>query len=41
MAGEFQLFSHEEIKWVCIEELEQYDFAEADIPIVHNLIGEK
>jgi 8-oxo-dGTP diphosphatase len=38
VSGEFNLNSHEKILWVDIEGLKDYDFAEADIPIVNKLI---
>ncbi|WP_236023118.1 (deoxy)nucleoside triphosphate pyrophosphohydrolase [Dictyobacter formicarum] len=37
LEGEFQLNAHAEIKWITLEELKDYDFAEADIPIAHKL----
>jgi len=38
VSGEFKLAAHQEIKWVLPSELNDYDFAEADIPIVRRLI---
>lgn len=38
-AGDFILHDHEEIKWIDRNELERYDFADADIPIVKKLSG--
>lgn len=33
-----KLDAHEQFKWVALDELEQYDFAPADIPIVKKLL---
>jgi len=38
VSGEFQLRDHEEIRWVPLEELEQYNFPDADRMIVHALL---
>ena len=38
VSGEFKLAAHQEIKWVRPSELNSYDFAEADIPIVRRLM---
>lgn len=35
--GEFKLHDHEEIRWVSRDELKDYDFAAADLPIVEKL----
>ncbi|HOE93293.1 MAG TPA: 8-oxo-dGTP diphosphatase MutT [Methanofastidiosum sp.] len=40
ISGEFKLNDHQEIKWVKREELSNYDFAPADIPIVNKILGE-
>lgn len=37
LSGEFRLNAHEEIRWVKPEELEGFDFAEADIRIVKKI----
>jgi len=37
LSGEFQLKTHEEIRWVYPHELGHYDFAPADIPLVRRL----
>lgn len=37
LSGDFNLDSHDEIQWVKCSELESYDFAEADRPIVSQL----
>jgi len=39
-SGEFILNDHQEIKWVTKEDLSNYDFAPADIPIVKKILGE-
>jgi 8-oxo-dGTP diphosphatase len=36
-SGQFLLHDHEEIRWVALDELGSYDFAEADIPIAQKL----
>lgn len=36
-SGDFKLNSHEAINWISIDELSNYDFAEADKPIVMKL----
>ena len=38
LGGEFKLNSHEQIKWVSPSEMQLYDFAEADKPIVKKII---
>ncbi|MEW5803641.1 MAG: 8-oxo-dGTP diphosphatase MutT [bacterium] len=38
LSGAITLYEHEEIRWVWPEELEAYDFANADIPIVKKLM---
>lgn len=40
-SGEFVPRDHEEIRWVAREELDRYDFADADIPVVKKLSGLK
>ncbi|WP_129596894.1 8-oxo-dGTP diphosphatase MutT [Anaerophilus nitritogenes] len=35
--GELKTTVHEEIKWVKVDELDEYDFAPADIPVVCRL----
>ena len=37
LSGRFLLHDHAAIQWVTVEELEAYDFAEADLPIVQKL----
>ena len=41
VAGEYTLYDHEEIRWVLPEELVEYDFPEADKPIIEKLINAK
>ena len=38
LSGEFQLYDHAAIQWVTLEEIQAYDFAPADIPIVEALL---
>jgi 8-oxo-dGTP diphosphatase len=37
LGGEFRLNSHRQVRWVQPSEMSQYDFAEADKPIVEKL----
>lgn len=37
VSGQFHLNEHQEIQWVRPEELDRYDFSEADIPIARQL----
>lgn len=37
ISGQFQLHSHEEIRWVSLDELDLFDFAEADVPFIKQL----
>ena len=37
ISGEFQLNAHDEIKWITLEEFNQFDFAPADIPIINKI----
>ena len=41
VSGEFTLHDHQEMRWVLPEELLQYDFPEADKPIIEKLTKEK
>lgn len=41
VAGEYTLHDHQEIRWVLPTELAQYDFPEADKPVIEKLIKEK
>ena len=38
VSGEIKPLDHEEIQWVCPEELSEYDFTLPDVPIVKKLI---
>ncbi|SHI03683.1 8-oxo-dGTP diphosphatase MutT [Clostridium grantii] len=38
--GDIKLSVHDEVKWVSINEIESFDFAPADIPLVQKLKGE-
>lgn len=33
-AGEFKLYDHDKIEWVAFSDLRNYDFADADIPLI-------
>lgn len=35
--GNFELSVHDEVKWVSIDEIDNFDFAPADIPLVKKL----
>ena len=37
LSGEFRLNAHNEIKWITIEEFNQFDFVPADIPIINKI----
>jgi len=37
-SGDFKLVDHDKIEWIKIEEIKEYDFAPADIPINDYLI---
>lgn len=37
ISGDFQLNAHKEMKWVKLEDINQVDFANADIPIIEKL----
>tara|TARA_B110000483_G_scaffold57454_1_gene71851 strand:- start:543 stop:935 length:393 start_codon:yes stop_codon:yes gene_type:complete len=37
-SGDFKLVDHDKIEWIKIEEIKEYDFASADIPINDYLI---
>ena len=37
-SGALVLTEHEDIQWVGIEELDKYDFAPADLPIINDLL---
>lgn len=38
VSGDLKLNSHESIKWVEVNELLNYDFVEADIPIINKIM---
>jgi len=37
ISGDFKLTAHDEIKWVSVEKLNEFDFAEADIPLIKKI----
>jgi 8-oxo-dGTP diphosphatase len=37
LSGEFRLSAHDEIRWVPANELNKFDFAEADLPLIEKL----
>ena len=39
ISGEFKLHDHHEIKWVTKEDIINYDFAPADIPLAEEVYG--
>ena len=39
VSGEYTLYDHQEIRWVLPDELTEYDFPEADKPVIEKLIG--
>lgn len=39
VSGEYVPRDHEEVRWVTREELFQYDFPEADIPVIKKITG--
>jgi 8-oxo-dGTP diphosphatase len=41
VSGDLQLNSHERLAWVGIDELQDYDFVEADIPIIKKIMESK
>lgn len=38
LSGEFTLTDHSEVRWITAQELLEYDFAEADKPIVRRIL---
>ena len=40
VAGEFKLNEHDQLAWVDLAELKDYDFSSADIPVVELLLRE-
>ncbi len=41
LSGEIQLYDHAAIAWVTLKEMQDYDFAPADVPIVEVLRSER
>ena len=41
LGGDFALNSHEQVHWVNVKNLKDYDFAEADIPIIEKIMEEE
>lgn len=41
LSGIFQLHNHAAIRWVTLEEMKQFDFASADLPIIEALKNPK
>lgn len=39
ISGEFKLNDHDEIKWISKDEFSNFDFAEADLPLIRKIIG--
>lgn len=39
--GEFTINAHEEIEWVSVDEIGDYDFADADKPIINEITKRK
>ena len=37
ISGQYQLAVHDEIRWITLEEFNQFDFAPADIPIINKI----
>ncbi|ABR49083.1 NUDIX hydrolase [Alkaliphilus metalliredigens QYMF] len=40
VTGEIQLSVHDQVKWVSMKELDQFDFSPADIPLIKRLMEE-
>ena len=38
VAGDFRLTDHDQLAWVTLAELKNYDFSSADIPVVEHLL---
>ncbi len=36
-SGEIQLLDHKQVKWVTVDELDQYQFPDPDLPIIEKL----
>jgi 8-oxo-dGTP diphosphatase len=41
VSGELRLYSHERLAWVGVDELQDYDFLEADIQVLEKILGSK
>ncbi|GAB4049444.1 (deoxy)nucleoside triphosphate pyrophosphohydrolase [Spirosoma litoris] len=39
ISGIITLTDHDQVEWVSVDKLLEYDLAEADIPLVHKLVG--
>ncbi len=37
ISGEFKLTAHDEIRWVAVDKLNEFDFADADIPLIKKI----
>ncbi|MCZ4696309.1 (deoxy)nucleoside triphosphate pyrophosphohydrolase [Ancylomarina euxinus] len=40
MQGNFKLLVHQDIKWLALDQIHELDWAEADLPIVNQLIND-
>lgn len=38
ISGDFKLTAHDEVKWVEMDKLNEFDFAEADLPLVKKIL---
>lgn len=41
ISGEIKLVDHSQVQWVTVDEIREYDFAEADIPVVNRLMRQQ
>lgn len=39
ISGEFRLNAHDEIRWISLNEFNNFDFAEADIPLIQKILA--
>jgi len=39
ISGEFKLNAHDEIRWISLNEFNNFDFAEADIPLIQKILA--
>ncbi len=37
ISGDFKLTVHEEVQWVSVDKFKEFDFAEADIPLIEKI----